>query len=302
MNSPSYRGVFRWRPACWCRVSGADAASFLQGQFTNDLKPLVPGVGIYGLWLNVKGKVLADSFVFRGAEQNEFFIGSYHSTTETIRQRLEAFIIADDVVIEDQTAEWAGLTVFGPTATEDITVAAQALPDSASRTWRVVGRRTTEPHAEWFVPVANEPAAFRALGERTSLSAPEVEHFRIEAGLPAIPRDIGAGDLPNEGALEAAAISYTKGCYLGQEVMARLKSMGQVRRKLLRVAGSGPLPPTPAPLFVGERQVGELRSVSAQGSNGWIGLAIVSLLHVPSGTRMSQAAHATPTIDLRDNP
>ena len=67
------RGVFPWRPTAWLRVSGDDAASFLQGQFTNDLRALVPGKGVYGLWLNHKGRVLADSFVLQGAG-GEFWV------------------------------------------------------------------------------------------------------------------------------------------------------------------------------------------------------------------------------------
>ncbi len=78
------------------------------------------------------------------------------------------------------------------------------------------------------------------------LPVSDMELMRIQADIAAVPRDIGPDDLPNEGGLEKIAISYTKGCYLGQEVMARLKSMGQVRRQLLRVTGTGAPPAVPA--------------------------------------------------------
>src|SRR3954467_6753383 len=107
---------------------------------------------------------------------------------------------------------------------------------------------------------------------------------RIAAGIAAVPADVGPGELPNEGGLDAEAISYTKGCYLGQEVMARLKSMGQLRRRLLRVQGIGETyPALPAPVFAGSRQVGELRSAVRNGTGGWTGLAMVSLLQVAGG-------------------
>jgi hypothetical protein len=123
------------------------------------------------------------------------------------------------------------------------------------------------------------------------LSPEEVARRRIEAGIPAVPVDLGPGDLPNEGGLEADAISYTKGCYLGQEVMARLKSMGQVRRRLVRVAiVAKKIPPLPAPLFLGERQVGELRSVAPDAAGGFVGLAMVSLLHVKADARLAFGA------------
>ena len=101
--------------------------------------------------------------------------------------------------------------------------------------------------------------------------------------------------MPNEGGLETEAISYTKGCYLGQEVMARLKSMGKVRRQLARVCGAGQPPQLPAPVFQAGRKVGEVRSVVSEGA-GWIGLALVSLLQVRRTDGLSPTAEGAPTI------
>src|SRR5437016_12516025 len=97
INISTSEGLFAWRPAAWLRVSGADAASFLQGQFTNDLRSLGDQPSVYGLWLNVKGKVVADSFTLRGGAAQEFWLGSYFSPAAIIRERLEGHIIADDV-------------------------------------------------------------------------------------------------------------------------------------------------------------------------------------------------------------
>jgi folate-binding Fe-S cluster repair protein YgfZ len=109
--------------------------------------------------------------------------------------------------------------------------------------------------------------------------------------------------LPHEGGLEADALSFTKGCYLGQEVMARLNTMGQVRRRLVRVAiADGTLPILPAPIFLAGRQVGELRSAAPDGAGGFIGLAMVSLLHVTADAELAFTAEGPPTIksiDLR---
>src|SRR5438046_523634 len=101
INSTTSRVFFRCEPAAWLRITGADAATFLQGQFTNDLRALERGAEVYGLWLTVKGKVLADSFVVRGPRADEFCLGSYFSPAGVIRERLESHVIADDVVIED---------------------------------------------------------------------------------------------------------------------------------------------------------------------------------------------------------
>src|SRR4051794_14169243 len=103
INISSLGGIYRWRPACWLRVAGEDAANFLQGQFTNDLRALSDTGAIYGLWLTIKGKVLADSFVLRGSYPHEFWVGSYFSPATLIRERLESYVIADDVSVEDMT-------------------------------------------------------------------------------------------------------------------------------------------------------------------------------------------------------
>src|SRR5262245_55014498 len=99
INIPTCEGLFAWRPACWARVAGSDAATFLQGQFTNDLRALSNTGAMYGLWLTLKGKVQADSFVLRGTNADEFWIGSYFSPAAVICARLEGHVIADDVTI-----------------------------------------------------------------------------------------------------------------------------------------------------------------------------------------------------------
>lgn len=292
MKFPTHAAIFKWQPAAWLRVSGSDAANFLQGQFTNDLRGLAPGKAVYGLWLNVKGKVVADSFVLRGSAADEFWVGSYFSSATMIRDRLEGFVIADDVVIEDVTPEWSAVAVFGPGV-------AEALDAGAADGFWFRGRRGKEESVEWVFPARRNAEVGPMLEGLAELPAEEITRRRIEARIPAIPADLGPGDLPNEGELEAVAISYTKGCYLGQEVMARLKSMGQVRRRLVRVAvaaGSGKIPVLPAPLFLGARQVGELRSIAPDGAGGFIGLAMVSLLHVTAGAELSFAPDAPPSV------
>jgi folate-binding protein YgfZ len=285
MNPGPKGDFYRWKPAAALRISGEDSPSFLQGQFTNDLHKQGMGGAVYGLWLNQKGKVLADSFVLQIAAQ-EFWVVSYFSPAAVIRERLEAYVIADDVVIEDRTDGMAGLTVFGPAAPAD------ALPAGARS---FPGRRTREPHTEVIFPVGAEAATSPSLASVTSLSPVEMERRRIMAGIPAVPADIGPADLPNEGGLETEAISYTKGCYLGQEVMARLKSMGKVRRQLLRVRGEEPLPVLPAPLFQAGRKVGEVRSAMTEGA-GWLGLAMISLLQVRRTDGLALAAEGVPTV------
>lgn len=296
INFSTSSAIYRWRPACWMRITGADALIFLQGQFSNDLRTLPAAGAVYGLWLSLKGRVLADSFILSGSIAGEFWVGSYFSAAAVIRERLESHIIADDVTVEDVTREWAGITVLSA----GIASPGEGMIDE---TFVFRGRRDGGESVECVYRIAiGEPIWAGAWAGRQG-SAIDLLRFRIAAQIPAIPTDVGPADLPNEAGLETDAISYTKGCYLGQEVMARLKSMGQVRRRLLRVGGPGDVPATlPAGLFAGGRAVGELRSAVGAVSGGWIGLAMLSLLHVKAGTNLALAADGAAEIGVMDTP
>jgi folate-binding protein YgfZ len=284
--------VARYQPAAVLRVTGEDALAFLQGQFTQDLKAGGVGAAAYGLWLNQKGKVLADSFVLR-ARDGVCWVVSYFSAAAAVRERLESYVIADDVVIEDQTSGWEGMVIAGAGAEAwlaangpESPVAGKFAEVGSGLIWQ--GRRSKEVSWEWLRP---KEEAWSASGAE-ELSAAELERQRIDSGIPAVPRDVGPGDLPNEAGLERDAISFTKGCYLGQEVMARLKTMGQVRRRLVRVEGrnaAGVPQSLPAALFLGEKRVGEVRSAIAV-ENGWIGLAMVMLFGLGEGAGLSLAS------------
>lgn len=273
------------------RAVGEDAASFLQGQFTNDLRGLPAAGSIYGLWLSVKGKVMGDSFVVQDAAEGAFWIVSYFSPAAVIRERLESHIIADDVTVDDVTADWSGVSTW----------AGAAESTRGDPGFQFGGRRSRAENNEWLFPSAIAETARSRFASMRELDPDEVARLRIDAGIPAIPADVGPGDLPNEGGLECSAISYTKGCYLGQEVMARLKSMGQVRRRLLRVEGDGnAIPPLPAGVFVGARQAGELRSAAGVGADGFIGLAMLSLLQVKVGTALALSPDGPAVLRWRD--
>jgi folate-binding protein YgfZ len=279
--------IHAWRPAAFLRVGGPDAFTFLQGQLTNDLGRLKSGSPVYGLWLNQKARVLADSFVLQGSGPEEFLVCSYFSPGAAIRERLESYIIADDVGVADATTEWFGTALVGA----ELTGKAQAAADGLV----FPGRRGLDNQLEWMarrpLEIAGAPV----------LTAEDLERARIRGGIPAIPMDIGPGELPNEGALEADAISYTKGCYLGQEVIARLKAMGQVRRRLERVSGAGEPPPRLAKLYQHSRPVGELRSV-ASDSAGFIGLALLTLLHLQRDAALSLVPDGPPVLKLEGAP
>ena len=275
----SQPALFNWRPRAALRVTGEESFTFLQGQFSNDLRALADRQAVYGLWLNHKGRVIADSFVYRVAPE-EFWVGSYFCEAEVIRERLEAFVIADDVSIENVTDQWHGVTLLGEQS-EDLLAGVDG-------SFSFVGRRTQGPHREYVYPAALESSIRSKLQGLRELDAEEMDRLRIVDGIVAVPADIGPAELPNEGGLETPAISFVKGCYLGQEVMARLKNMGQVRRRTMRVKVGVSLPQLPIDLFQGDRRIGDLRTVARAGDE-FVGLALISLLHLQRDAGMSLA-------------
>ena len=295
INFSTYPAWHRWDPAAWLRVSGPDAFAFLQGQSTQDLRPLREGgaAAVYGLWLTVKGKVVGDGFVVRGGAPDEFWVGSYFTPAATLLARLEAFLIADEVTLEDQTAAWTGISLLS---------AASDGPAAGPNAFLFTGRRVAAGNVEWVgrreMAAALPPPAGR------ELDAAQMKLLRLDAGFPAIPEEFGPADLPQEAGLEGAAVSFQKGCYLGQEVMARLKAMGQVRRQLWRVAGDGTSVPAPGtPLRAADgRAVGEVRGAAADGQGGWIGLAMITLLHAPADGRLLLPGDAQPSVHRHPAP
>src|SRR5688572_10792640 len=269
------------------RIHGPDANTYLQGQFTQDLRVRI-GESPYGLWLDQKGKVLADSHVRKQAE-NDYLVVSFSSSATDLRARLESYLIADEVEIEDQTGDWAGILLWGEGASG-------LVPPNAVLS--LPSRRAGAGGVQWLVRVAALQNAQRTLASATTpADHATAERARLAAATPAVPSDIGPRDLPNEGNLEDVAISYTKGCYLGQEVMARLKNLGQVRRRLHLVRGRGSAPAPGTPLFQGERKVGETRSAAVDG-DGFLAMAMLSLVHLdsPAGLAIAAGAEADITI------
>jgi folate-binding protein YgfZ len=294
MDFPFQAAIFPGAPAAWLRVSGTDSAGFLQGQFSQDLRSLAADRAAYGLWLSHKGRVIADSVVLAGDSPDEFWVGSAHCAAGLIRDRLERFIIADDVTVEDRTAEVDGVILVG----DGVGAWLAAAPRVG---WFFAARRVAAENWQWVFPRAEAEAVAAAVVSGRTGATDELERLRIAAGVPAIPADIGPADLPNEGGLEAEAISYTKGCYLGQEVMARVRSMGRIRRRLVRVRGSIAPPALPAPLWRNGRRAGELRSVSPLPSgSGFIGLALVAVGDADAGVTFAATPEGEPTIAIPD--
>ncbi len=219
-------------------VEGEDAAVFLQGQFSNNLR-IADGAVAYGLWLSSKGKVLADSFVLKQSEES-FLAISYFCETTILQENLESRIIMDEVETRPPATEFRGASLWGDAIglarealnLEEVEEGAFAFKDGVYAFW---GRRGSEPNLEI---VSSNAAAMDGLLEAIEgaeiriLDTFEIELMALRSGNYEVSKDILPSDLPQEVGLGDIAVSYNKGCYIGQEVMARLKAMGQSRRSL----------------------------------------------------------------------
>lgn len=284
--------AYFYQPAAWLEVTGEDAPAFLQSQFSNDLAPAEAGRCTYGLWLDRKGKVQADGWVLcQGLDR--FYVHSYFSEGRLIRGKLESHIIADDVEVAEANTAGA-LSLYGAGAEAFLAAAGAELPGGghyrdAGGAVVFRGRRSLEPSFELIFLKSASAEKWKAEVGAAGIeivSDCQIHSERIRSGIPAVPFDIGPSDLPAEGGLEADALSFTKGCFIGQEVVARMHHLGRPQRALFRVSGSGPLPGVPAPLIAGGgRAAGELRSL-APAENGWTGIALLKRREAEPGARV----------------
>lgn len=290
-------------PAAALRISGADANTYLQGQFSNDLAGPA-GLVRHGLWLDHKGRVQADSHLLKLAE-NDWCCFSDSTSGQQLAVQLNRSIIADEVDVRDETSLWAGTILWGLGA-EEILSRLKLNPPPAGHfaehdgVFAIRSRLPRPDSARLFFPLA-AAAGFAEQLQRTAgpvTARPDFERTRIQHAVPAVPADIGPADLPQEGGLEHDAISFTKGCFLGQEVMARLHNRGQVRRRLHVVRGPGTAPPCGAPLFQGEKKTGEIRS-GIPDDAGFLAFAMLTLAGLDPARPLSLAPGGPAVIEIR---
>ena len=259
---------------------GNDRVRFLHGQITNDVKKLAAGEGCYAALTSAKGKMESDLNVFNLPD--ELLLDFEPGLTQTISQRLEKFIVADDVQIADVAPHYGLLSVQGPKAVE--VVGAVGLGNAPEKNFAVlkVSDATlgeiylaNQPRFftgkfgfDVFVPnqslgaVADKlVAAARGIGGR-ACGWTAFETARIEAGIPRFGADMDETNLPME-CIESRAMSFNKGCYIGQEVLNRIHAIGHVTKELrgLRLANDlERLPQKGDKLFREGKQVGYLTS------------------------------------------
>lgn len=242
------------------RVTGSDAATYLQGQCSADLSKANFS---HALWLNRKGRVLAHTLVGKESDTTYLIVCPHLSAAEAI-SILSANLIADDVTMVDETAQWRTQLVWGEPVTN---------LNPQIRIWP--SARTS--FSSWIVLC---PSEVQITGEGCDVSV--IEKNRIESGIPSVPEDCGVNEFPQECGLDDW-VSYAKGCYLGQEVMARIQSMGSLRRSLRQISSSQPLrSDIELKSPDGGKVVGVMKSY-----HGNIGLALISIDYLEGATLSS---------------
>ncbi len=303
-------------------LTGADRARFLHGQVTNDVNRLRPGEGCYAAITTAKGKMESDLNIY--ALQDELLLDFEPGLAQKMSQRLEKFIVSDDVQIVDVAPLYGLLSVQGPKAEETIK-ALGIFPELPTKEFQSViisdatlgeiylinqsrqsGTDGVSPASfNVFVPsdslgaVADKLiAAAKSIGGR-ACGWGALEIARIEAGIPRFGADMDESNIPLECGIESRAVSYKKGCYIGQEVINRIHSIGHVNKELrgLRLADDlKTLPVKGDKLFHEGKEVGYFTSVvKSPALNATIALGYVRREANPVGTVLT-ARNGTMTV------
>jgi folate-binding protein YgfZ len=258
-------------------VSGPEAAEYLQGQLTNDVEALQPGEGQYAALLDRKGHMQADMRVLRLAAE-EIWVDTEPEAMAAAARHLQMYKVGREVEVADVGAERAILSLIGPRSAE--IAGGSVLPENASEQTAVAGTECVAVGTTTgvdLIAVAAEAGRLREAlltGGAVEVSAEAAEILRIEAGVPRYGAEMGAETMPAEAGIVETAVSFTKGCYIGQETVARLHYKGRPNRHLRGLRLSAPASPG-AELRLGEKEVGRLGGSCVSPALGPIGLAIV---------------------------
>jgi len=262
-------------------VSGRDRAEYLQGLLSNDIVALKPGAGCYATYLTPQGRMIADLLVYELGDL--ILLTMSGEVTATVLGKLDQFIFSEDVKLGDVTGTFAQWAVIGPGAAKAVAAMVTGVPADALSALEEHGNvraffdgrpaivaRVTDtgaPGFDVFVERAQAEALEARLlnGGAVPIDAATADTVRIESGVPIFHRDMDEETIPLEAGIEGRAISLTKGCYVGQEVIIRVlhRGHGRVARKLVGLAlDGGSAPAAGATVRSGDREIGHVTSAT----------------------------------------
>ena len=258
-------------------VDGPDAADYLQGQLTNDVEALAVGEGQYAALLDRKGHLQADMRVLR-TEPELLLLDVEPEGLEAARRHLQMYKIGREVEVGDESESHSLISLIGPRAVEIAGTA--VLTENACETTAVGTAQCVAVGSadgiDLILAAGNAESVRDALlaAGAVEVSPAAAEIVRIEAGRPRFGAEMGTETMPAEAGIVERAVSFTKGCYIGQETVARLHYKGKPNRHLRGLRLSAAAPPG-AVLRLGEKEVGRLGGSAVSPALGPIGLAIL---------------------------
>ena len=283
-------------------LSGSGAVEFLNGQVTNELATLRSGEGCYAAFLTHKGKMLGDLRILaRGDDPSgaptELLLDTERAALQALFDMIRRFKVGYEVELHKRTVERGLLSLIGPHSERIAAASELAEAEHSNTPVEIDGVRAlavrTDVGMNLLCDAADSERLTAVLCERGAVSVSEqaAECLRIERGHPRYGIDLDDSVIPQEAGLNERAVSFTKGCYVGQETVARLFYRGKPNRRLRGLRLSEPVAPG-AELSLGERIVGRLTSTAISPALGPIGLALVRREAEP-GTAVAVGADGT---------
>lgn len=265
-------GVFELGDRARLGITGGDRMRWLNGMVTNNVRDLAVGHGVYAFLLNPQGHILGDLYAYNRGES--LTIDTAQSQVEKLLSHFAHYIIMDDVEVSNLSQKMTALGVAGPRASDVLrTVGCDSFPSAplqfADLTWRgaaltvVRGDNPAVPSCElWLAPEQADSlrAALIQVGARP-VGTTALELLRIAAGIPRYGQDIRERDLPQE-TEQQRALHFSKGCYIGQEIVERIRSRGNVHRKFTGFEVHNPLPQPATKIQADGKDVGEITSAA----------------------------------------
>jgi folate-binding protein YgfZ len=286
-------------------LTGGDRQKWLNGMVTNNIRDLAPGHGTYNFLLNAQGHIMGDMYLYNRGDY--ILLDTDASQAQTIRTLLDKFIIMDDVEISDASEKLTAIGIIGPKAHEVLAAAGISIPALVElqihdAVWQEAGVSivsTEHGRVEIWLGAANAPRLWDTLvaAGAKPVGAKALELWRIAQGIPQYGKDIRERDLPQE-TEQPRALNFIKGCYVGQEIVERIRSRGAVHRHFTGFEIEGP-PPTPGTKVQADgKDSGEITSVASLPSGQTIALGYVRKEAGPSGTVIEAGAAKARIIDL----
>lgn len=305
-------GVYGLQSRGVIQITGGDRVRWLNGMVTNNIRDLAVGHGVYTFLLNPQGHILGDFYAYNLGDH--ILVETDRAQLERILATFDHYIIMDDVEVSDVTDRWAGLGLTGPTAHTILTSAGLRLPDLAplqiaDSLWQthavkiICGEWPRYPSFQvWSAPEL-APTILEALiaAGAAAVGADALEAYRVALGVPAYGQDIRERDLPQE-TEQSRALNFNKGCYVGQEIVERIRSRGNVHRKFTGFLIDGPPPPAATKIQSLGKDVGEITSSAVVPNSAGDQTVALGYIRREVGTPGKEIQIAESTVRVADLP